>query len=103
MSNPSHTPNNPVGGPRNSTLLGSAPNPPAQGRVNPYSPFAFGSPITRSRRSVLNPGATPVALPNGTEDDLRQQTVVIPSPRVRLRGRELYGGTKHAHFGLTLV
>ncbi|XP_059093241.1 nascent polypeptide-associated complex subunit alpha, muscle-specific form-like [Tigriopus californicus] len=63
--------------------------PGTRTRASPYSPFPFGSPLTRSRGSVLNPpthhrgSETPSPAPS---------PAAIPTPPVRLRGREMFGG-----------
>ena len=71
---------------------------PASLATSPFSPFPFGTPITHSRRSVLNPG--PIQNAGGgnvTVDELQQTRKLTPiQTRVRLRGRDMYGG-KTAH------
>ena len=66
-------------------------SPMTQSRQSPYSPFAFGSPLTFSRRSVLNPASpnASAAAPQGEAAE-NVHTNVISRPRAR--GRDLYGG-----------
>lgn len=70
---------------------------PASLATSPFSPFPFGTPITHSRRSVLNPGPiqnasgghrTAVAL----EESQQTRRLTPIQTRVRLRGRDMYGG-----------
>eukprot|EP00095_Tigriopus_kingsejongensis_P003340 maker-scaffold870_size86522-snap-gene-0.18 protein:Tk03340 transcript:maker-scaffold870_size86522-snap-gene-0.18-mRNA-1 annotation:"nuclear pore complex protein" len=59
-----------------------------RGAASPYSPFPFGSPLSRSRGSVLQPAAgdrigapSPPSPPSA-----------VTTPKVRLRGQEMFGG-----------
>lgn len=67
--------------------------------TSPYSPFPFGSPITHSRRSVLNPGNIAGAEDTAATASNRAKRVSPIQTRVRLRGRDLYGGLFHTFNG----
>ena len=83
-------------------------NTPASGqpatriRQSPYSPFPFGSPLTFSRRSVLNPaspnsGISGAGDQTGNEEKPAESSSILS--RVRARGRDLYSGN-NIHKGL---
>lgn len=70
---------------------------PASLATSPFSPFPFGTPITHSRRSVLNPG--PIQNASGghmsavaLEESQQTRRLTPIQTRVRLRGRDMYGG-----------
>ena len=56
----------------------------ARGAASPYSPFPFGSPLTYSRGSVLNPSSSSSVREASNELNMTSKTP-------RLRGRDLYG------------
>lgn len=73
---------------------GSARSPLSPGgiprsRASPYSPFPFGSPLTRSRGSVLNPQT---GVGGSDTPSPAANPAAIPTPPVRLRGWEMFGG-----------